>query len=130
MQQFETDGQQTGAVAVGEEAEVADAHKAARKQMQQEAPQELVCRQAHQLLLVAMGGVAPTEGDVAIGKVDQSVVGDRDTMGVSTEIAKDMLRASEGALRVHDPVVAEQCSQPCGEPVRISKIQEAVVESQ
>jgi hypothetical protein len=26
--------------------------------------------------------------------------------------------------------VAEQCSQPCGEPVRISKIQEAVVESQ
>ena len=123
MQQFEADG-------VGEEAEVRDANEAAREQMQQEAPQELVCRQAHQLLLVAMSGVAPTERDVAIGKVDQSVVGDRDTMGVSTEIAQDMLGASEGALGVHDPVVAEQCSQPCGEAPRISKMQEAVVKPQ
>ena len=32
--------------------------------MQQETAQELVCRQAHQLLLVAVCGVTPTEADV------------------------------------------------------------------
>jgi hypothetical protein len=98
VQQFKADRQQMGATTVGEEAEVTDANEAAWEQMQQEAPQELVCRQAHQLLLVAMGGVAPTERDSVIGKVDQSVVGDRDTMCVSAEIAQDMLGASEGRL--------------------------------
>ena len=46
QQQLEADGQQAGAAAVGEEAEVADANEAAWKQMQQEAPQELVNGQA------------------------------------------------------------------------------------
>jgi hypothetical protein len=63
---LETDWQQTGAAAISEEAEVADAYEAAREQMQQKAPQELIDWQRHQLLLVAMGGVAPAEGDVAV----------------------------------------------------------------
>ena len=52
MQQFEADGQQLSATAVGEEAEVADANEATREQMEQEAAQKLIGRQAHQLLLV------------------------------------------------------------------------------
>ena len=53
---------------VSEEAEVADAHKTARQQMQEEAAKELFDRQGHEPLLVAVCGVAPTEGDVAVGK--------------------------------------------------------------
>jgi hypothetical protein len=45
-QQLEADGQQSSATAAGNEAEVADTNKAARKQMEQEATEELVCVQA------------------------------------------------------------------------------------
>jgi hypothetical protein len=65
--------------------------------MQQETAQELVCRQAHQLLLVAVCGVTPTEADVVIVQRNESVVGDRDAMRVGAEMAQDVLRTSEGA---------------------------------
>lgn len=67
---------------VSEKSEVADAHKAAREQMQKEATQELVYGQSHQPLLVAVSGVSPTERNVAIGESDESVVGDGDAVGV------------------------------------------------
>ena len=47
-------GRQRGAVAVGEEAEVADAYEARWQQMEQEAAQELMDVQSHESLLVAM----------------------------------------------------------------------------
>lgn len=86
-QQFEADGQQSRTAAVSEEAEVADANEGTRKQMQQETAQELVCRQAHQLLLVAVCGVTPAKGDVAVFQCDEPAVRDRHTMGVGAEIA-------------------------------------------
>ena len=93
---------------VGEEAEVADAHEAARQQVQQEAAQELIDRQSHEPLLVAVGGVAPAEGDVAVGESNQPAVGDGDAMGVGAEIAQHMFRSAERPFGVDDPVVAEQ----------------------
>ena len=107
-QEFKTDGQQTGASSVGEEAEVTDAYEATWQHMQKEAAQELVDGQRHRLLPVAMCGIAPSEGDVAMVERDESVVGDGDAVGVSAEIAQGMLGSSEGALGVDDPVVAEQ----------------------
>ena len=63
--------------------------------------------QRHQLLLVAVCGIAPAEGDVAVFKSDQSVVGDGDAVGVGAEIAQGMFGTTEGTLGVDDPVVAE-----------------------
>ena len=54
LEQAEAERQQHGALPVGEEAEVADADEAWREQMQQESPEELVDREAHDALLVAM----------------------------------------------------------------------------
>jgi selenophosphate synthase len=51
---------------VGEEPEVADAHEAARQQVQEETAQELVDRQSQEPLLVGVRGVSPAEGDVAM----------------------------------------------------------------
>ena len=98
--------------------------------MQQEATEELVCVQAHQLLLVAVCGVAPTEVDVVIAQCNESVVGDCDTMRVRAEIAQDVLGTSEGTLGVDDPVVTEEGAQPCCEATRISQMQQAVMESE
>ena len=93
---------------VGEVAEVADAHEAAGQQVQEKAAQELFDRQGHELLLVAMSGVSPAEGDVVIGESNQPVVGDGDAMGVSAEIAQRVFRPTEGPLGVDDPVMAIQ----------------------
>jgi len=52
---------------MSEEAEVADAHEAGEKHVEQKASQELVHRQGHETLLVAVGGVSPAEGDLVTG---------------------------------------------------------------
>ena len=113
---------------VGEEAEVADADEAWWEQMDQEAAQELVDWQAHDTLLVAMGGVSPAEADLAVGEGDQPAVGDAHPMGISAEIAQGMFRSAEGPLGVDDPVVTEQDSEPRGEAAWLSERCEMAVE--
>jgi hypothetical protein len=49
---------------MGQKAEVADAHEAGGKHVEQEAAQELLDRQGHQALLVAVGGVSPAKGNL------------------------------------------------------------------
>ena len=79
--------------------------------MEQEAAQELVDRQGHQSLLVAVSGISPAKGDVVVGKSNEPVVGDGDPMGIVAEIAQRMFWAAEGRLGVDDPVMAEQQSE-------------------
>ncbi len=113
---------------VGEEAEVADADEAAWQQVQEEAAQELVDRQAHQSLLVAVGGVSPAEADLTIGESNQSAVGDADPVGVCAEIAQGMFRSTERSLGVDHPVVTEQESEPGGEAAWLGKWCEVAME--
>jgi len=96
--------------------------------MEQEAAQELVDIQSHEPLLVAVRGISPAKGDVAIGEGDQPGVGDGDAMGVGAEIAQHMFRSAEGRLGVDDPVVAEQHAQPGRECARLGQRQQAAVE--
>ena len=49
---------------MGQKAEVADAHEARGKHVEQEAAQELIDRQDHQALLVAVRRVSPAERDL------------------------------------------------------------------
>jgi hypothetical protein len=55
--------------------------------MEQEATQELVDRQGHASLLVAVSGISPAEGDATIGESNESMVGDGDPVGIVAEIA-------------------------------------------
>ena len=113
---------------VGEESEVADAHETGRQQMEQKAAQELIDSQSHEPLLVAVRGISPAEGDLAIGESDQPGVRDGDAMSVCAEIAQHMLRSAEGRLGIDDPVVAEQYPQPGRESARLGQRQQAAVE--
>jgi hypothetical protein len=74
--------QESGAAAVGEEAEVADANEAFGEQVQQEAAQKLIERQGHQLVFIVVSGIAPAKGDLVINERNESMVGDGDAMGV------------------------------------------------
>ena len=73
---------------VSKKSEVADAHKAARQQVQEEAAQELFDRQRHEPLLVAVSGVAPAKSYVALRESTQSAVGNGNAVSVGTEIAQ------------------------------------------
>ena len=107
---------------------MAYAHEAGWQQMEQEAAKELIDCQSHEPLLVAVRGIAPSEGDVAIAESNQPAVGNGDAMSIGAEITQHMFRSAEGRLGVYDPVVAEQHSQPCAEGVWLGKSQQAAVE--
>jgi hypothetical protein len=102
LEQLKTEWKEFRSPPVRKKSEVADAHKAAWQQVQQEAAQELFDGQGHEPLLVAVSGVSPAEGDVSIGESHQPVVGNGDAVGVSTEIAQHVLGPTEGPLGVPD----------------------------
>lgn len=118
LEESETEWKEFCSLPVSEEAEVADAHKTTRQQVQEEASQKLFDGQSHQPLLVAVSGVAPTKGYVALGESNQPAVGDGHAVGVCAEISQHMFWPAERPFGVNDPVVTEQYPQPRGEGAR------------
>jgi hypothetical protein len=108
QEQAETQGKKRPSPPVGQEAEVADAHKSQRQQVEQEAAQELLAGEAHDPLAVAVGRVSPPEGDLAIRERNQSMIGDRNAVGIGAEVAEDVFRTAKRWLAVDHPILAEQ----------------------
>ena len=96
--------------------------------MEQEAAEELIDRQSHDPLAVAVCGIAPSERDFAISKSKQPMVGDGNAVGVVAEIAQHVFRPTEGRLGIDHPVLAEQHSEPGREGPRIGERSELAVE--
>jgi len=76
--------QERGAPAVGEKAEVPDAHETFGKHVQQEAAKEFIERKRHQLLFVVVSRIAPAKSDLPSGERDQAMIRDGYAMGVAT----------------------------------------------
>ena len=123
-EQAETQWKKLGSSPIGEESEVADAHEATRQHVEQEAAEELINRQSHDALAIAVRGVAPSERDFAIGKGKQPMVGDGNAVSVVSEITQHVFRSTEWRFGVDDPVLSEQHSQPGREGLRIGKRRE------
>jgi len=96
---------------VSEEAEIADAHKTARQQVEEKAAKELFDRQGHEPLLVAVSGVAPAKGYVALGESNQSVRG-LDHQWRSSENEAMASRFNDAAWRVGRALVRIYGSAP------------------
>ena len=94
-----------GARAAGEQAVVADAVEAVRQDVDQEAADELVGGECHDLLAIATIGtiVLPSEGDAGAVAGDQPAVGDGDAVGVARQIGQHGLWPAERALGIDDP---------------------------
>jgi hypothetical protein len=103
---------------VGQKAEVADAHEARGKHVEQEAAQELLDRQGHQALLVAVRGVSPAEGNLVPREGDQAVIGDRHAVGITAEVTENMFGTTEGRLAVDHPLVTEERAEQGSESLR------------
>src|SRR5258708_40248618 len=98
-----------GAVLAGEQTVVADAMKALRQDMDQEAADELVGIERHHL--VSLGTfdavILPLEGDALAAERDPPAVGDGDTVGVTGHAAQPALWCAEAPFAgVHPFAVA------------------------
>jgi hypothetical protein len=106
-----TKGQECCAPAIGQEAERADADKAAGQDVEQEAAQELLRTERHHSLLITVGIILPTESNLVMLESHEAVVGDGHAMGVAGEIAEHMMGTAEGWLGIDDPVLTEEGTQ-------------------
>src|SRR5271163_4237933 len=82
-QQIAAERQLLAAMAVGKEADVADAMEAVRHGMLQEAADEFIGGKGHDLGFAVLPIVLPGETDLAIVKPDQAAVGDGNTVSVT-----------------------------------------------
>ena len=119
-----------GAAAIGEQAEMANADEAVGDDVEQEAAEELVDLELHDLDAVAVGIVAPAEADAALGEGDEPIVGERDPMGVATEVGEHVLGPGEGRLTVDDPGLGAEFLEPGGKRRRLGEGSQAPGEMQ
>jgi len=99
------------ASAAGKETEVANTNEAAGQDMKQETAEKLIGAKRHDSFLVAVSGVSEAERDLFTVEGDQSVIGDGNTMGISTEVSEHLIGPAERRLAVDHPAVAEQLSE-------------------
>lgn len=111
-QEFAKASQLFLALAVGEKAVIADADETLREDMKEKAADELHRLEEQGALLVRVGVVLPTKGDLAVLNQEQSPVGDGDPVGVASEVLEDLLGAAEGRFSVDDPVFGAELFLP------------------
>jgi len=118
--------------AAGEQAVMADAVKASRQIVKQEAPDELVRGERHDLLPV---GATPAivlvaEGDAVVAEADKSAVRDGDPVGVARQIGKDRLGSSEWRLGVDHPALFPDRRKMAQESASFAEMRHASVEAE
>ena len=82
---------------------MADADEPVGEHVQEEAPEELLRGQRHDLHPVPVRVVLPPEPHHAVRQAEQTVVGERHAMGVAAQIVQDLGGTAEGRLGVDDP---------------------------
>ena len=105
-----TERQESSAPPISQEAEKADADKAAGQDVEQEAAQELLRIERHHSLLITVGIILPAESNLVTVEGHEAMVGDGYAMGIAGEIAEHMMGTAERWLGV-DPVLTEQGTQ-------------------
>jgi len=108
---------------------VTNADQTLRQNVDEEAPQELVCRDDHDFLLATASVVLPEEGDAFLLERQETMVGDGDAVGVAGQIVKNVFRSTEGWLGVDDPLLGEELAQEQPEALRSGKLLERAVKA-
>lgn len=85
-------------VAIAEKAVVADAMEALGQDVQQEAANELVGRNGHDLLPIAVPVVLPAETHGVVLDVDEAVVGDGNAVRIAPDIVEYLGGPAKGGL--------------------------------
>lgn len=101
-------GQALVALAVAQEAVVADFDEAFGEQVESEAAEELFQGEGHGFAVVVVGVILVSEGDGVVWVVEvlETAFGEGDAMGVAGEVGQDLSGAGEGAFGIDIPGVA------------------------
>ncbi len=83
--------------------------------MKQETAEKLICTKRHEAFLVAVGGVFEAERDLFAVEGDQPVIGDGNTVGISTEVTEHLIGAAKRWFAVDNPTVTEQLAEKAPE---------------
>lgn len=73
--------------------------------MEQESSDKLFGRNRHDFFLIAIGVVTPAEGNLAIFKLEDTLIADGYPVGIAAEIVKDSLCPGKGGLAIDDPLL-------------------------
>ena len=88
---------------------MADAHEAARHDVEEQPPQEFINVQRHHLLTVVIRVVLPPKPDAAVALIDQPIIGEGDAVGIASEVGEHLLGAGEQRQSIL-PIVTEKRS--------------------
>src|SRR5882724_5176800 len=100
---------------VGQQTVVANALKAGRQRVQQEAANEFLRRNRHHFGTLWMSIVLPSKRYLAVLQRQQALIGDGHAMRVAAQIIQYLLRTAEGWLGVDHPFLLFQRSQVCSQ---------------
>lgn len=129
-EEFAAQGKFGFALAIGRESKMPDAYEPPGQDMQQEAADELLGLESHQLLFVSLPVIFPVECDLAVVEADQTVIGYGDPMCIAAEIVQDLMRAAEGRLRIDHPLDLAAAFEQGIEAFRIGQLLKGVMESE
>ena len=76
--------------AIREQAEVANAHEAARHHVQEKASQEFVGLEHHDLHAIVVGVVLPAKLDAAVAVIDEAIIRQCYAVSVATEVRQSL----------------------------------------
>jgi len=92
------------AVAVGHEAEVADTVEAIGQGVKEEAANELIGLELHDLGGAALTVILPSKGDMVVVEGDEAAIGNGDAVSVAAEIGENLGWSAERLFGIDDPV--------------------------
>src|SRR5712691_2364963 len=106
------------AVSIAEEPVVANAMEPTRENVEQKSPDELVRREGHGFLLIVVAVVSPVKFHVAAFDVHQPVIGNGNTVSVTTDVVHHLLWSGERWFGVDDPFHVSHQVEMAGESLR------------
>ena len=69
--------------------------------------QELLVAERHHTALAVMRIILPSKRHVSVGHLYKSMVGNRDAMGIASQIMQYVFWPAEWSLRIDHPILAE-----------------------
>lgn len=96
------------------------ATEASRQNVEKEPAQEIGRLEPKDSLLAAVSVVSPADAHDAVAHPEQSVIRERDPMGVPRQVRQDVARAIEWLLGVHHPLpLPELMNDPLGIRIQV-----------
>ena len=90
--------------AVGQKAEVTDAHEAIGKHVKQKAADKFMRLKANRLFPIVIFSISVAQQDFSVFDLQDTVIGESDTVRVAAEVVENGAGRAEGFFRIDVPV--------------------------